>query len=155
MITSISLVQETDEVVSEGEMTVGEHFRQLPHAWVSGTGGLARDDVGVILDEVILGGRESQGRLALSSRRSTGRVGGLCACDLEVAVSPEVARPERTQGMNDGRQARDSDRIPVNGVVVLTVTQTPDVMWTLALRNRLGEVRSGYRQRPHRRSRGQ
>ena len=59
---------------------------------------IARDDVGVIIDEVFLGGRESQDRL-----RSA--LGGLrvvwvgVRCDLEVAVAREAARPERTQGM--------------------------------------------------------
>jgi chloramphenicol 3-O phosphotransferase len=83
---------------SDGVVAVGHHFRQLEHAWYQGLAAIARDDVGVIIDEVFLGGRESQDRL-----RSA--LGGLpvvwvgVRCDLEVAVAREVARPERTQGM--------------------------------------------------------
>ena len=82
----------------DGVVAVGDHFRQLQHAWYQGLAAIARDDVGVIIDEVLLGGRESQDRL-----RSA--LGGLrvvwvgVRCDLEVAVAREVARPERTQGM--------------------------------------------------------
>ena len=80
---------------SDGVVAVGDRFRQLQHAWYQGLAAIARDDVGVIIDEVFLGGRESQDRL-----RSA--LGGLrvvwvgVRCDLEVAVAREVARPERT-----------------------------------------------------------
>jgi chloramphenicol 3-O phosphotransferase len=83
---------------SDGVVAVGDRFRQLEHAWYQGLAAIARDDVGVIIDEVFLGGRESQDRLRSS-------LGGLrvvwvgVRCDLEVAVAREVARPERTQGM--------------------------------------------------------
>jgi chloramphenicol 3-O phosphotransferase len=83
---------------SDGVVAVVDRFRLLAHTWYQGLGAIARDDVGVIIDEVFLGGRESQDRL-----RSA--LGGLrvvwvgVRCDLEVAVAREVARPERTQGM--------------------------------------------------------
>ena len=79
-------------------MAVGDRFRQLEHAWYQGLAAIARDDVGVIIDEVFLGGRESQDRLRSS-------LGGLrvvwvgVRCDLEVAVGREVARAEPTEGM--------------------------------------------------------
>ncbi|MBC7558944.1 MAG: chloramphenicol phosphotransferase [Dermatophilaceae bacterium] len=83
---------------SDGVVAVGDRFRQLEHAWYQGLAAIARDDVGVIIDEVFLEGRESQDRL-----RSA--LGGLWVvwvgvrCDLEVAVAREVVRPERTRGM--------------------------------------------------------
>jgi chloramphenicol 3-O phosphotransferase len=83
---------------SDGVVAVDDRFRKLEHAWYQGLAAIARDHVGVIIDEVFLGGRESQDRL-----RSA--LGGLrvvwvgVRCDLEVAVAREVARPERTQGM--------------------------------------------------------
>ena len=83
---------------SDGVVAVDDRFRQLEHAWYQGLAAIARDDVGVIVDEVFLGGRESQVRL-----RSA--LGGLrvvwvgVRCDLEVAIAREVARPNRTQGM--------------------------------------------------------
>jgi chloramphenicol 3-O phosphotransferase len=82
----------------DGVVAVDDRFRQLEHAWYQGLAAIARDDVGVIIDEVFLGGRESQDRLhsALSGLRVVW-VG--VRCDLEVAIAREVARPERTQGM--------------------------------------------------------
>ncbi len=83
---------------SDAVVAVGDGFRLLEHAWYRGLAAIARDDVGVIIDEVFLGGRESQERL-----RSA--LGGLrvvwvgVRCDLEVAIAREVARPERTEGM--------------------------------------------------------
>ena len=83
---------------SDGVVAVGDRFRQLEHAWYQGLAAIVRDDVGVIIDEVFLGGRESQERLRSS-------LGGLrvvwvgVRCDLEVAVAREIARAERTQGM--------------------------------------------------------
>lgn len=83
---------------SDGVVAVGDRFRQLEHAWYQGLAAIARDDVGVIIDEVFLGGRESQDRLrsALDGLRVVW-VG--VRCDLEVAIAREVARPERTEGM--------------------------------------------------------
>jgi chloramphenicol 3-O phosphotransferase len=71
---------------SDGVVAVGDSFRQLQHAWYQGLAAIARDDVGVIIDEVFLGGRESQNRLrsALSGLRVLW-VG--VRCDLEVAVA--------------------------------------------------------------------
>ena len=83
---------------SDGVVAVSDRFRQLEHAWYQGLAAIARDGVGVIIDEVFLGGRESQDRLRLS-------LGGLPVVwvgvryHLDVAVAREVARPERTQGM--------------------------------------------------------
>ena len=86
----------------DGVVVVDDRFRLLEHAWYQGLAAIARDDVGVIIDEVFLGGRESQDRL-----RSA--LGGLRVvwvgvhCDLEVAVAREVTRPERTQGMTSSQ----------------------------------------------------
>jgi len=83
---------------SDGVVAVGDRFRQLEHAWYQGLAAIARDDVGVIIDEVFLGGRESQERLrsALNGLR-VAWVG--VRCDLAVAVARELARAERNEGM--------------------------------------------------------
>jgi len=87
----------------DGVVAVGDRFRLLENAWYQGLAAIARDDVGVIIDEVFLGGRESQDRLrsALSDLRVVW-VG--VRCDLEVAVAREVARPERTEGMASSQE---------------------------------------------------
>ncbi|MBC8092126.1 MAG: chloramphenicol phosphotransferase, partial [Pseudonocardia sp.] len=77
---------------SNGVVAVDDRFRQLEHAWYQGLAAIARDGVGVIIDEVFLGGGESQDRLrsALGDLRVVW-VG--VHCDLEIAVAREVARP--------------------------------------------------------------
>lgn len=83
---------------SDGVVAVDDRFRQLEHAWYEGLAAIARDGVGVIIDEVFLGGRESQDRLRFA-------LVGLHVvwvgvhCDLDVAVAREAARSDRTQGM--------------------------------------------------------
>jgi chloramphenicol 3-O phosphotransferase len=83
---------------SDGVVAVGDRFRRLEHAWYQGLAAMARDEVGLIIDEVFLGGRESQERLR-SALHDLRVVWVGVRCDLEVAVAREVARPERTQGM--------------------------------------------------------
>jgi chloramphenicol 3-O phosphotransferase len=69
----------------DGVVAVGDRFRLLQHAWYQGLAAIARDDVGVIIDEVFLGGCESQDRL--SSALGGPRVVWVgVRCDLEVAV---------------------------------------------------------------------
>ena len=74
---------------SDGVVVVGDRFRLLEHAWYLGLAAIARDDVGVILDEVLLGGRESQDRLR-SALGGLGVVWVGVRCDLEGAVAREV-----------------------------------------------------------------
>ena len=82
----------------DGVVAVDDRFRLLEHAWYQGLAAIAGDDVGIIIDEVFLGGRESQDRLR-SALRGLRIVWVRVRCDLDVAVAREVARPERTQGM--------------------------------------------------------
>jgi chloramphenicol 3-O phosphotransferase len=82
----------------DGVVAVGDRFRRLEHAWYQGLAAIARDDVGVIIDEVLLGGRESQDRLRTALRGLRVVWVGV-RCDLDVAVAREAARPDRTQGM--------------------------------------------------------
>ena len=82
----------------DGVVAVGDRFRQLEHAWYQGLAAIARDDVGVVIDEALLGGRESQDRLGTALRGLRVVWVGV-RCDLDVAVAREAARPDRTQGM--------------------------------------------------------
>jgi chloramphenicol 3-O phosphotransferase len=41
---------------SDGAVALRRPFRQLKHAWYQGLAAIAGDDVGVIIDEVLLGG---------------------------------------------------------------------------------------------------
>lgn len=83
---------------SRGEIVVDESFRRLEHAWYAGLAAIAEDGVGIIVEEVFLGGRRSQKRLATALQ-------GLCVvwvgvrCQADVAVRREASRPDRIAGM--------------------------------------------------------
>jgi chloramphenicol 3-O phosphotransferase len=85
-------------VATDGTVSVGPGFRRLERAWFAGLTAIARDGVGLIIDEVFLEGGEAQ-------RRVHERLSGLdilwvgVHCDLDVATAREALRPDRSIGM--------------------------------------------------------
>jgi chloramphenicol 3-O phosphotransferase len=85
-------------VAADGTVSVGPGFRRLEHAWFAGLTAIARDAVGIIIDEVLLEGGEGQ-------RRVRERLSGLdilwvgVHCDVDVATAREALRPDRSVGM--------------------------------------------------------
>ena len=81
-----------------GEVTVGDGFRAIEAAWLSGVAAMARADARIIIDDVFLGGAASQERLRT-------HLAGLCVlwvgvrCAPEVAAGREIARGDRVSGM--------------------------------------------------------
>ena len=81
-----------------GEVEVGERFRELEAAWMSGVAAMAWAGARVILDDVFLGGAASQ-------ERTRARLEGLSVlwvgvrCDPAVAAAREAARGDRIAGM--------------------------------------------------------
>lgn len=86
------------EFAVDGTVSVGPEFRRLEAAWIEGVAAMARAGVGVIVDEVFLGGAASQWRwregLAGLSVRWVG-----VRCETAVAAAREVARGDRIAGM--------------------------------------------------------
>jgi chloramphenicol 3-O phosphotransferase len=86
------------EFAPDGEVNVGSEFRVLEAAWIEGIAAMAHAGVGVIVDEVFLGGAASQ-------RRWQKAFGGLdvlwvgVRCDAKVAADRELARGDRVAGM--------------------------------------------------------
>ncbi|HET9015619.1 MAG TPA: chloramphenicol phosphotransferase CPT [Thermomicrobiaceae bacterium] len=86
----------------QGEVIVGESFRELEVAWQTGVAAMARAGAGIIVDDVFLGGAASQQRLRE-------RLAGLAVlwvavrCDPEVAAGREIARGDRVVGMAAGQ----------------------------------------------------
>lgn len=82
----------------QGEVVVGDRFRELEAAWVAGVAAMVRAGARVIFDDVFLGGAASQERLR-------GHLTGLSVlwvgvrCDAEVAAGREMARGDRVAGM--------------------------------------------------------
>ncbi len=86
------------EFAADGEVVVGAGFRALEAAWIAGIAAMARAGARVIVDEVFLGGAESQRRWreALSDLPVLW-VG--VRCDGSVAAEREAARGDRITGM--------------------------------------------------------
>ena len=82
----------------DGSVVVGPVFMRVQEAWTAGVAAIARAGVGVLVDDVFLGGGASQARLAAA-------LGGLdvlwvgVRCDAHVAAAREALRGDRVTGM--------------------------------------------------------
>ncbi len=86
------------EFAPDGEVIIGPEFRTLEAAWIEGIAAMARAGARVIVDEVFLGGADSQRRW----QKALGDLPVLWVgvrCDAEVAAGREVARGDRVVGM--------------------------------------------------------
>ncbi|WP_329568703.1 chloramphenicol phosphotransferase CPT family protein [Kitasatospora sp. NBC_01266] len=86
------------EFADDGTVTVGPVFRELEAAWITGITAMARAGSPVIVDEVFLGGAQSQQRW----ERAAEGLGVLWVgvrCAAAVAAEREVARGDRAVGM--------------------------------------------------------
>ncbi|MFE2374654.1 chloramphenicol phosphotransferase CPT [Streptomyces sp. NPDC059398] len=95
---SLRSAQAGIEFAPDGGIIVGAEFRALEAAWTEGIAAMARAGARVIVDEVFLGGADSQ-------RRWQRALEGLpvlwvgVRCDSAVAADREVARGDRVVGM--------------------------------------------------------
>ncbi|KOV60588.1 chloramphenicol phosphotransferase CPT [Streptomyces sp. MMG1121] len=86
------------EFAPDGQVVVGPEFRAVEAAWIEGVAAMAHAGARVIVDEVFLGGADSQQRWQKA-------LGGLWVlwvgvrCDGAVAAGREVARGDRVIGM--------------------------------------------------------
>jgi len=82
----------------QGEVDVGEFFREFEAAWMTGVAAMARAGAPIIIDDVFLSGAASQ-------QRTRSHLAGLdvlwvgVRCDPEIAVARETARGDRATGM--------------------------------------------------------
>ncbi len=86
------------EFAPDGQVIVGPEFRMLEAAWIEGVAAMARAGARVIVDEVFLGGADSQKRW----QKVLGDLRVLWVgvrCDSAVAAGREVARGDRGIGM--------------------------------------------------------
>ncbi|MFI7099722.1 chloramphenicol phosphotransferase CPT [Streptomyces sp. NPDC050161] len=82
----------------DGTVSPGPAFRALQDDWMRGIAAMARAGTGIILDEVFVGGRDSQQRwLAALDGLAVLWVGVRCAP--AVATAREAARGDRIAGM--------------------------------------------------------
>jgi chloramphenicol 3-O phosphotransferase len=82
----------------QGEVTIGDGFREIEAAWTTGVAAMARAGARIIIDDVFLGGAASQERICA-------HLDGLevlwvgVHCDPQIAVGREIARGDRVTGM--------------------------------------------------------
>jgi chloramphenicol 3-O phosphotransferase len=80
-----------------GEIAIGEGFREVTSGWLAGLGAMARAGTRVIYDDVFLSGAESQERLRTQLADLHVLWVGV-HCDAEVAAGREIARGDRVVG---------------------------------------------------------
>lgn len=86
------------DIAEDGGVGVGSVFRELEAAWMQGVAATAGAGARIIIDDVFLGGAESQQRWQQA-------LGGLdvlwvgVRCDSKVAAGREILRGDRAQGM--------------------------------------------------------
>ncbi|MFG2293524.1 chloramphenicol phosphotransferase CPT [Streptomyces sp. NPDC048603] len=86
------------EFAPDGAVGIGPQFRALEAAWMEGVAAMARAGARIIVDDVFLGGAESQGRW----RKALDGLDVLWVgvrCDSETAAAREIARGDRARGM--------------------------------------------------------
>lgn len=86
------------ELGEDGEVEVGADFREAEAAWTAGIAAMARAGGRIIIDDVFLGGRDSQDRLRAGLEGLDVLWVGV-RCDPEIATGREIARGDRVPGM--------------------------------------------------------
>lgn len=99
--TFVAALPTTGDVITfapDGQVSVGPAFKRLEDAWIRGVAAMVRAGAHVIIDEVFLGGADSQQRW----QQQLDGVNVLWVgvrCDAAVASEREIARGDRVTGM--------------------------------------------------------
>lgn len=129
------------EFAADGEVVVGSAFRELEAAWIEGIAAMARAGARVVIDEVFLGGAESQQRW----RRALAGLGVLWVgvrCESAVAAGREVARGDRVAGMAEAQAEVVHRGVLYDLEVDTTHTESMDCARAIAAHVRSGAVGS-------------
>lgn len=82
----------------QGEVILGDGWRELETAWTTGVAAMARAGARIIIDDVFLGGRTDQERLRAHLKGLDVLWVGV-RCDSVTAAAREIARGDRVPGM--------------------------------------------------------
>ena len=82
----------------QGEVTLGDGFREIEVAWMAGVVTMARAGARIIVDDGFLGGASSQERIR-AHLEGLGVLWVGVRCNPEIAVGREIARGDRVIGM--------------------------------------------------------
>lgn len=118
---------------ADGSIAVGEQFRRAEASWYAGLAAIGRCGTGLVIDEVFMGGRSSQERLAAAlAGLPVVWVGVRCAP--EVAAARERSRPDRVGGMAHRQAERVHEGVVYDLVVDTTASSTSDCARLVASR---------------------
>lgn len=121
------------QFAADGSIAVGEQFRRAEASWYAGLAAIGRCGTGLIIDEVFMGGRSSQERLAAAlSDLPVVWVGVRCAP--EVAAARERSRSDRTAGMARRQAERVHEGVVYDLVVDTTASSAMDCARLIASR---------------------
>jgi chloramphenicol 3-O phosphotransferase len=122
----------------DGSVVVGDDFRRAEASWYAGIAAIGRCGTGLIIDEVFMGGRSSQERLACALEGlPVVWIGVRCAP--EVAEARERSRPDRVRGMARLQVARVHEGVAYDLIVDTTVTSAAECARTVAAHLRARE----------------
>jgi chloramphenicol 3-O phosphotransferase len=114
-----------------GSVAVGDGFRRAEASWYAGIAAIGRCGTGLIIDEVFMGGRSSQERLA-SALQGLPVVWIGVRCAPEVAEARERSRAGRVGGMARLQAARVHQGVVYDLIVDTTATSAADCARTVA-----------------------
>lgn len=123
----------------DGSVTAGEDFRRAEAAWYAGLAAIGRCATGLIIDEVFMGGRSSQERLAMALSGLPVLWVGV-RCEPDIATARERGRSDRVAGMARLQAERVHEGVVYDMVVDTTSTSAPDC--ARAIVSRLRQVDS-------------
>jgi chloramphenicol 3-O phosphotransferase len=114
----------TLEFTADGSVVVGAAFRKAETGWSEGLAAMARARTALIIDEVFLGGGESQARLR-SALKGLSVIWVGVQCQPAVAAARELQRADRSIGMARNQAERVHRGVEYD-VVVDTSETAPD-----------------------------
>lgn len=115
----------------QGQITIGEGFREVASAWMAGLAAMARAGTRIIYDDVFLSGAESQERL-LTHLADLSVLWVGVHCDAEVATGREIARGDRVVGGVASQSTRVHEGVTYNVEVDTTSTESLECARTIA-----------------------
>ena len=115
----------------DGAVAVGDDFRRAEASWYAGIAAIGRCGTGLIIDEVFMGGRSSQERLA-AARQGLPVVWIGVRCAPEVAEARERSRTDRVAGMARLQATRVHQGVVYDLIVDTTATSAANCAKTVA-----------------------
>lgn len=132
----------------QGEVVVGDGFREIESAWLTGIAAMAGAGARIIFDDVFLGGAASQERTRAHLEGLEVLWAGV-RCAAGIAIGREIARGDRVTGMAASQASMVHNGVFYDIEVDTSHTESLDCARAIAARVILGRKREAAR-RPRR-----